>query len=321
MQARQREHRGGQVGRDDPVPVVQRLGDRVAAGADADVVVQDVEAAVALGGEGGHRLGGVGVGDVRRERRGLAALGADRRLQRLRPLEVAVDQHDAGAFPGEEGGDRAAVADPLGLRRRPRDDGDLARQPAHARPPDRPAPVQSPNASLISPASASGRGDRRIQLEIVAHAAVHLVVLPACEAQRAVAARLLAPLDHLQRREEADGVEGVGGQAPAVVGEVRRVPDHLVDHQIGAGVGHRTPRPRACCASRSPGSGRWRWRSPACRPRCGSRTCSPPPRRTSRAASSPGRRPSAHAASGDGRCAAAPWRRSPCRRWRRRSAG
>jgi hypothetical protein len=114
-----------------PVREVDRLR-RAEAPADADVIVQDVEAVVALDREGRHGFRRLRPGDVRGERRGLAAFGADALRQRLGPVQAAVDKDHLGALAGEQDGRSGAVADALRLRRRARDDGDLAAQATHA---------------------------------------------------------------------------------------------------------------------------------------------------------------------------------------------
>ena len=98
--------------------------------ADADVVVQDVDALV-----GRHRRLGEGVavglgGDVGFEGLAVSALVADGYCRLLGRRQLTIDQHDLGPLASEENGRGAAVADRVaGSLAGSDDDGDLALEP------------------------------------------------------------------------------------------------------------------------------------------------------------------------------------------------
>ena len=119
------EHRG-EIDAQRPVPFLERRVEKLGARFDADVVVQDVEAAPALDGGGDHRPALLRSGHVGGERLDVAALGADEPDGLLGALLHDVDAEDARALPGEQDRGRLAVAESGPARPRARDDRDLA---------------------------------------------------------------------------------------------------------------------------------------------------------------------------------------------------
>jgi len=81
------------------------------AAADAHIVVQDVEAAVALHTGADHRLAVGLAGGVRLEGHGLAALLLDHRHRVPGRRQVAIDRHHPGPFAREQHRRRTAVPD------------------------------------------------------------------------------------------------------------------------------------------------------------------------------------------------------------------
>jgi hypothetical protein len=85
--------------------------DAVVAGSDADIIVQDIHAAVGFRG-GADEGAAVGfAGDVCLEREALSAVGLDERIGFEGGFAADVNQRDASAFAGKEDGGSAAVAD------------------------------------------------------------------------------------------------------------------------------------------------------------------------------------------------------------------
>src|SRR5690349_5779511 len=68
-------------------------------------------------------------------------------------------------------------------------------------------PVSEAEALLDRLCAFGGRRDAGIELQVVVPAAMQTVILPARQADQAVAARPLACFQHIQRREHADRVE------------------------------------------------------------------------------------------------------------------
>ena len=110
------------------IPVfVGGLDDAAATASSADVVVQDVDSAVALDSGGNHVLAVVGVGYVGGGSGCLAAFFGDDAGGRLCPLAYGVNEYDLRAFPGEEYCGCRAVADAASAECAcTADDGDLA---------------------------------------------------------------------------------------------------------------------------------------------------------------------------------------------------
>src|SRR5690606_22975832 len=75
-----------------------------------------------------------------------------------------------------------------------------------------------PEAALDRPRRLLGRGRAAVDLEIVGHVLVHARVLPARQAEVAVAARPLACLQQLERRRDLHPVHPAAGQQRAIVG-------------------------------------------------------------------------------------------------------
>ena len=144
-----------EVGLQHLVPVGQGHGLGRARRADADIVVQDVETAISLGGELGHRLGGIGLGDVTREHRGLAAFVLDLLGKLVGALGAAIDQHHPGALAREHQRRRHAVADALAARRRARHHRDLVLETSGHFSPPRSDAISSANLSREPRAMAS----------------------------------------------------------------------------------------------------------------------------------------------------------------------
>jgi len=127
----------------------------------ADVVVQDIEATVFLRGELGHCLGSIGLGDVAREYRGLAAFVLDLLGEFLGTLGAAIDQHDSGAFAREQDGGRHAVAHALATRRSTCDHRNFALQSSgHVFSPDGMLSLEPTLAGRLAPWPARRRATR-----------------------------------------------------------------------------------------------------------------------------------------------------------------
>ena len=100
--------------------------------ADADVVVQDVDAPppVHAGVDGGLDL--VLNGDITGHRFGLTAFALDQRNRFLGRVQMSVDAQNLGSLAGEQQGHRPAVADSRRIPRRlpgAEDDGDFILEP------------------------------------------------------------------------------------------------------------------------------------------------------------------------------------------------
>src|SRR5438093_335975 len=98
--------------------------------ADADVVVQHVDPAVALEARLGHRAAVLGARHVTAKRRGLAARGTNPLLGLAPRSLVPVDDEDARPLASEQQRGRATVADRVSRRLAcSRNDGHLAVEP------------------------------------------------------------------------------------------------------------------------------------------------------------------------------------------------
>ena len=126
---RREEHRGD-VDLEVAAPLLLRVLDRAAHLDDADVVDEDIDAAVALDGEIDERLDVAGLRYVGRHDGALAALAADdlRRLLGRGKADVAAGH--AGALAGEQDGYRLAIAPARSCRPAACDDCDLPLEPA-----------------------------------------------------------------------------------------------------------------------------------------------------------------------------------------------
>src|SRR5262249_22577585 len=111
-----------------PIPLLHRaVLDGHARDDDARVVDEDVEPAVAIGGEA-HRVAPVGlVGDVEVDVDGVTTVGMDRRLDALALVVEDVTEHDPGALASERARFTRALSPGA-----PADQRDLSIQLSHA---------------------------------------------------------------------------------------------------------------------------------------------------------------------------------------------
>src|SRR5438093_58927 len=122
-----------------PARLVLRRLEEILARLDADVVVEDVEAAPALDRAPDHRLALGGVRHVGDECRRLAAFAPDHPDGLLGTLLRLIGAEDLGPLPGEEDGRRLAVPEARTPRAGARHDRDLAGQSSAHEPPTPPA--------------------------------------------------------------------------------------------------------------------------------------------------------------------------------------
>ena len=73
-----------------------------------------------------------------------------------------------------------------------------------------------------------------VDLQIVGYVAVNTIILPARQAERAIAARALPGFEHVERREETDQTQIELGKEPAVFSQLFRSDHELVDDQVVA---------------------------------------------------------------------------------------
>src|SRR5215471_17215334 len=109
-----------------PPPVLQRLIHHGAAAADAHVVVEEVEATVAIEGGADHARAVLVAREVGAESHRLTPFVLDHAHRLLGEIDGLVHHDDLGPCPGEQDGGGAAVADARARGPASRHDGDLA---------------------------------------------------------------------------------------------------------------------------------------------------------------------------------------------------